>query len=105
MIIADNQFIESKILASNAILDKIPDLRPKKQRIRELKRVCRTCSGKGPQAKRELENLWMEVRKRLASLSEQQRQFVRDTAAGGQRIRISYREFSGKDTQIKTGEI
>ncbi|OYW72177.1 MAG: hypothetical protein B7Z37_25610 [Verrucomicrobia bacterium 12-59-8] len=91
-------------MGSAALLEAVPELRIFHSTILELQRQCGSCSGK-QDAMVALSNKYNELRTFLVRLPDDKKAIVRQRAGSGDRIRISYREGSGANTNTVPGFI
>lgn len=102
IVVADNNFIRNNILSNVMLLESLPALRTLKAEIEKLTAACGTCGG-GADAQRKLDNKWNDLRQFLVNLPEDKKASIRNSIAGGKRLRISYRTGTGANTSYPAG--
>lgn len=103
-LVADNEFIESRLVANVMILQRHPALQKLVSEIAALRAECGSCSGKKAAANEQIRKKWNEMRIYLTGLPATQRDEIKTAAKikPNQRVRISYLVGSGTNTHALT---
>lgn len=104
VIVADNEFIASRLLANVSVLQQHQFLRTTLAEINALRETCGSCSGKKTKAEEDIRAKWQAIRRYLVGLSEPQRNEMKQLAKvkPNQRVRISYLVGSGSNTSMQS---
>lgn len=106
LIIADNNWIQNRIMDSVAIAGRHTAIANFKARLKAIDSECGTCIGKQSEAVKRQKIVWNEIRQYLANLSPSGHQEIRAALnlRPTDRVRVSYHTGSGKSAALVAKE-